>query len=226
VDNHPITSIPYLQTLNFYSAAGWMQDNPQLVNLSSAYAKLFGSAAQKTTITSAFRVQEHITATSQPLVSIGNNRYGLKSYIYGGVAARGYSTGNASLIGQLGPVMDMYLDRLRLQTGYTLAAVRGSSPFVFDEYIQGTQYAYLNGSYKINKYLMLGGTLGYNVTANLPYQETLNIAFGPDDFKIVGAYDFIYGMSRVGFDVLYGQPAGFNTLVMKGKPDQGQQGGI
>ncbi len=226
VDNHSITTIPYLQSLNFFSAAGWMQDNPQLLNLSPQYKALFGTSANRTTITSGWRIQEHVTAVSHPFMSVGNNQYGMKGYVYGGVAARGYSTGNADMIGQIGPVMDIYLDKLRLQTGYTQSAVRGSSPFVFDEYIQGTQYAYASGSYKINKYVMIGGTLGYNLQNDLPYQKTVNIAVGPEDFKIIGAYDTIYNLNRIGFDVLYGQPAGFNRLVMKGGPDQGQQGGI
>jgi hypothetical protein len=228
-DDHAITTIPFVSYLNFRSSAGWMQDDPQLLTLNPNLAKLYGSAVNRTVMNEAFRLQESISASSHNLFSVGNNRYGMKSYMQGSLTGRsymGYGNGSSMGILQAGPVLDLYLNRLRMQTGYTQAAVRGSSPFVFDQFIQGAQYVYATGSYKFNKYLMLGGTVGYNLAQNLPYQQTVNIAFGPDDFKVVGAYDFIYGMNRFGFDVLYGQPANFKSLVMKGKADQGQIGGI
>jgi hypothetical protein len=221
-----ITGIPYLSSLQFRSSGSWSEDNPQLLNTNSTYKQLFGTAANSTVMNKAFKIQEQITGTTHPIFVVGDTKVGAKSYIYGGAAARGYSTGQGSLIGQVGPVVDLYLNRLRLQTGYTQSAFKGSSPFVYDQFIQGTRSAFVSGSLKINKYLMLGGTYNYNIDDKLAVQKTINIAVGPEDLKVIGAYDMIQGTGRIGFDVLYGNPTGFKSLVMKQKADQGQQGGI
>ena len=139
---------------------------------------------------------------------------------------RGYSTGQGGIIGQIGPVFDVYLDRIRLQTGYTQAGVRGSSPFVFDQYIQGTQSTYVSGDYRFSKYLTVGGTYGYNLQNSLAYQKAINIAIGPPDFKLIGMYNQMQASGRIGFDVLYGQAIPFNSLLMKSKADAGQMGSI
>ena len=56
--------------------------------------------------------------------------------------------------------------------------------------------------------------------------ETITAAIGPPDFKVLLSRDFLRGINRFGFDVLYGQPIPFNRLVLKGSPDHGQLGGI
>jgi hypothetical protein len=227
-DNHSISKIPYMSQVNFRSSFGWYQDNPQLLaSTSAANQALYGAAAvNSTTQNKAFKLQEQISGTTHPIFRIGDTNYGMKGYIYSGAAARGYSTGQSSLIGQVGPAFDVYAGRVRLQTGYTTAAVRGSSPFVFDQYTQGTQSCYVTGDYKFSKYLTAGGTYGYNLSQAIPYQESINIAVGPPDFKIIGMYNQIAGSGRVGFDVLYGQPIKFNTLLMKTKADPGTVGAI
>jgi hypothetical protein len=52
------------------------------------------------------------------------------------------------------------------------------------------------------------------------------VAVGPEDFKILGSYEFISGYNRLGFDVISGTPIDFKKLVVKGSPDAGQLGGI
>ncbi len=226
VDNHAIKNLPFMASINFRSSAGWAQDNPLLVQQSAQYAKLFGSAANSTVQHQAFKIQEQITATTHPIISVGNSKYGLKTYMYGGVAARGYSTGQSSLIAQAGPVLDVYLDRIRFQTGYTQSKVSGSSPFVYDQFIQGTQSTFLSGDVKICRYLTLGGSLGYNMQDKLFTTKAITAAIGPDDFKLLLFDNIVQGNYKVGFDVLYGQPVPFSKLVLKNTPDQGQIGGI
>jgi hypothetical protein len=220
--------VPYFQSFNFRTAAGIAQDNPQLINQSgTAYANLFGQAAQnKTVMTTAMRVSEQLTATTHNLFVVGDDKYGVKSYIYGGVGMSGYSTGNARLMGQAGPVLDMHLNKVRLQTGYTQSQVKGSSPFVFDQFIQGSRSAYLSGDIKASKFVTIGGTLGWNFDAKMAYAKTITAAIGPEDMKVILSRDMVRGMNRFGFDVLYGQPIQYNKLVLKGTPDQGQQGNI
>jgi hypothetical protein len=224
-DVHQITTIPYIGLLQFRSSAGWAQDNPLLVNVSSTNAQLHGSPTSSV-MKSAYRVQEQITVTSHPIFSIGDDKYGAKSFLYGGTALRGYSTGDASLIGQFGPILDLRLNRLRMQTGYTNAAVRGASPFVFDEFVQGTQSVYAIGDVRVNRYLTLGTLIGYNLTAKLAYAKQLQAAIGPPDAKLLIGRDFVLNNYRVGFNILHGEPVPFDKLVLKGTPDQGQLGGI
>ncbi|MBS1957200.1 MAG: LPS-assembly protein LptD [Cyanobacteria bacterium SZAS-4] len=226
--NKTFNKVPFFQNVNFRTAAGVAQDNPQLINQSgTAYANLFGQAAQnKTVMTTAARVSEQLTATTHNLFVFGDDKYGVKSYIYGGVGVSGYSTGNARMMSQAGPVLDMHLNKLRLQTGYTQSAVKGSSPFVFDQFIQGSRSAYVSGDVKASKYVTLGGTLGWNFDAKMAYAKTVTAAIGPEDFKVILSRDMVRGTNRFGFDLLYGQPLRYNKLVLKGNPDQGQQGGI
>lgn len=227
-NNKSLNKIPFLQNLNFRTAAGIAQDNPQLINQSgTAYANLFGQAAQnKTVMTTAMRVSEQVTATTHNLFVVGDDKYGVKSYIYGGVGLSGYSTGNARLMGQAGPVLDMHLNKVRLQTGYTQSQVKGSSPFVFDQFIQGSRSAYVSGDVKASKFVTIGGTLGWNFDAKMAYAKTVTAAIGPQDMKVILSRDMVRGTNRFGFDVLYGQPIQYNKLVLKGTPDQGQQGNI
>jgi hypothetical protein len=226
VDTHQYMKVPFLSMLQFRNTAGYAVDNPQLVNISANYAKLFGSAANSTVIRSGIRVQHQMMATSTPLFNIGDDRYGLKGYITGGYALRGYSTGNADLIGQIGPMADIHLGRIRMVGGYTEAAVRGSSPFVFDQYLQGSQSLYAMGDYKLNKYIDVGGLYGYNLTSSLPFAKTLQMALGPPDMKVLVSRDFVLNRYRVGFDMLYGQPVPYQKMLVKAGPDQGQLGGI
>jgi len=227
VDNRALGNVPFMSNVNFRTSAGFAQDNPQLINLSPQYAQLFGTAAQNSKkMTSGFLVQEQITGSTKPLFHVGNEKYGLKSYIYGGVALGGYSSGNARVMGQIGPVIDAHLSRFRLQTGYTQSAVRGSSPFVYDQFIQGTQSTFVTGDVRVSKYLTVGGTLGYNLVDKLAYGKTITAAIGPEDFKVILSRDMIRGTNRIGFDVLYGQPVSFQKMVLKGNADAGQLGGI
>lgn len=117
-------------------------------------------------------------------------------------------------------------DRLKLRLGYTQSVIRGESPFVFDQFIQGTRSTYVSAGYKVSKYLTVGGSIGYNLVDKLSYSRSLTAAIGPEDFKVLLTRDFLRGTQRVGFDVLYGSRIPFNRLVLKGSPDHGQLGGI
>jgi hypothetical protein len=236
VDNHPLkTQIPFISGVTFRTSAGIAQDNPNLVNITPQYAALFNTSSSSSSSTpeitvtkmpTAFKLQEQIQATTQPLFVIGNQRWGVKSYIYTGLALRAYSTGDKMAMGQIGPILDLHLTRLRLQTGYTQSAVRGQSPFVYDQFIQGDRSVFAQGSFKVNRYLTLGGNISYDLISKLSTSKTVMAAIGPEDFKVILSREFITGTNRFGFDVLYGQPIPFDKLVMKGRADQGQLGGI
>ena len=226
VHNHAMGNIPYLSSLNFRSSAGWAQDNPQLINATPGMAALYGGTTKNTVMKSGFVVQEQITAVSQPLFSLGNEKYGARGYVFGGVALGGYSTGDARIMGQVGPTIQFKADRFTFSTNYTQSAVRGSSPFYYDQFLQGNKSANIQGDVKINKWLTVGGGYGYNLDSKLPYSKSISAAIGPQDFKVLLSRNMIQGINRFGFDIIYGQPIPFKSLVLKGSPDHGQMSGI
>ena len=226
VDTRITTKVPFLSFAAARSSAGWFQDNPQLVNLSPDFAQLFGGNQYRTVMNSGFRLQEQITFSTHPIFAVGNDKYGIRSFIFGGAALRGYSSGNTSLIGQLGPVLSVNLNRFNLQANYNQSAVQGSSPFVFDQFIQGQRSLNMMGDVKVNKFLTLGAGMGYNLTNKMFFSRTITAAIGPEDFKVLLTRDMVTGINRVGFDILYGAPVPFKSLSLKGNPDHGQLGGI
>ncbi|MBX9686518.1 MAG: hypothetical protein K2X27_07435 [Candidatus Obscuribacterales bacterium] len=223
VDTRGVGNIPYLQGITFRSSAGWASDSPALLNTTPEYKQLF--KIQNGNITNAYRLQEQIMTSTQPIFSVGNQRTGATMNFFGGVAGRGYSTGDTMLMGQVGPVFNLNLNKLRLQGSVMKSGVNGQSPFVFDQYIQGNQSGQFGGSFKICKWLDIGGNLGYNMDNKMFYQKQISAAIGPDDFKFLISHDTIRGINRFGFDFMYGQPIPFNKLILKGSPDHGQLGG-
>jgi hypothetical protein len=221
-----VNNVPFLQSLVFRSSGGVAQDNPALLNLTPQYQKLFTEPTNPNKLTAAIRIQEQITAVSQPIFAIGDSKWGAKMNLVGGLALRGYSTGDGMAMGQLGPLLSVNLDRLRLQGGYTQSGVSGKSPFVFDQFIQGQRSVSLSGDIKINKYLTIGAMTGYNMVSKLSYMRSVTAAIGPDDFKVLLSRDTLRGINRYGFDVIFGGRVPFDKLVLKGSPDQGQLGGI
>jgi hypothetical protein len=189
-------------------------------------AALYGGNTTSTVMNSAFRVQEQITAVTQPMFSLGNEKYGARGFVFGGVAMGGYSSGDARIVGQVGPTIQFRADRFTFSTNYTQSAVRGSSPFYFDQFLQGNKSANIQGDVKINKWLTVGGGYGYNLDSNLPYSKSISAAIGPQDFKVLLSRNMIQGINRFGFDIIYGQPIPFKSLVLKGSPDHGQMSGI
>ncbi|SRR5579875_832856 len=227
VSTKTFTRVPFMQSVTFRTAGGFAQDNPALLNQTPQLQQLFNtSSTNPNTHKFALRVQEQVMGTTQPLFAFGTDKVGVKSYFYGGAGLKGYSTGNAMGLLQGGPILDIRLDRVRLQTGYTQSAVRGSSPFVFDQFIQGNRSTSLQGDVRICKYLTLGGMLGYNLDAKGFYQKAISAAIGPDDFKFLVTRQMMTGYNRFGFNVMYGAPVPYDRLVLKGSPDAGQLGGI
>lgn len=224
VDNRGIGNIPFMQGISLRSSAGYMSDQPSLLNTTPEYKQLF--TITHGNIVSGFRLQEQIMGASQPLFSLGNTKYGASMNIFGGASARAYSSGDSMLMGQIGPTMSLNLNRMHLQGSVMKSSVSGQSPFVFDQFIQGSQSGQLGGDIRICKWLALGGNLGYNFNNKMAYQKSISAAIGPEDFKFLVTHDTIRGINRFGFDFMYGQPIPFNKLVLKGSPDRGQLGGM
>lgn len=224
VNNRYLGGIPYITGINFRTSAGWMSDQPSLLNLTPQYKQLF--TIQNGNTTSGYRLQEQVIINSEPLFAFGDRKYGVRMNVFGGVAGKAYSSGDSMLMGQIGPILNVNLNRARLQGMVTKSGVRGQSPFVFDQFIQGSKSASLSADVKVAKWLTLGTSLAYNLDAKMLYQRSFSCAVGPDDFKLLLSRDTIRGINRFGFDVLYGAPIPFNKLVLKGSPDHGQLGGI
>jgi hypothetical protein len=225
VDYHTIPNIPYIAGLTFRTSGGWAQDNPELINQNAQYAKLFTVPVNTKVMPSAYRFQEQVSASTHPLVAVGDDYMGGKLTLFGGTSFRGYSTGDTMAMEQIGPMLDVHLDRVRLLCGYFQSAVQGKSPFVFDEFIQGSRSTFISGDVKLAKWITLGGALGYNLDNDLLTARTINLAIGPTDAKFILSYDTLRGINRYGFNVLFGQPVPYDKLIMKNSADQGQMGG-
>lgn len=219
VDTRGIGNIPFLQGVSFRTSAGWASDQPSLLNQTPQYKQLF--TIQNGNITNGYRIQEQIMTSSHPFFSVGNQRKGASMNLFGGVAGRGYSTGDTMLMGQLGPILNVNLDRLRLQGSMMKSGVSGQSPFVFDQFIQGGKSGQFAGDFKVCKWLAIGGNLGYNMDNKLFYQKGISAAIGPQDFKLLVSHDTIRGINRFGFDFMYGSPVPFQSMVMKTSPNLG-----
>ncbi|MBU6453194.1 MAG: hypothetical protein KGS72_15530 [Cyanobacteria bacterium REEB67] len=228
VDDHPMSKvkIPYISGVNFRTSFGAMRDQASFINNNPDLVKLYGGPVSTKHQPSAFRLEEQITASTVNLFAVGDDRYGLKSYMFGGIAAGAYSTGDYRALAQVGPQLAVKLNRFQLNAGYTQAAVRGSSPFYFDQYLQGSRSLNLSADIKVAKWLRVGGGYGYNLDAKAAYQKNINVAIGPDDFKILLNRDVLNKVDRFGFDILYGQAVPFKRMALKGAADQGQLGGI
>ncbi len=223
VDLRGISKIPYLASVTFRTSGGWASDDPNLLNLTPEYKKLFNMPLGDK-ITKAMRFEEQINVSTLPLFAYGDNKLGVKLGFSAAAALRGYSTGDSMLMAQVGPVLNLYLKRLRLNTGYFQSGVKGQSPFVFDQFINGSQSTYVQGDIKLCKYLTVGTSIGYNLNAKLLTNRSISAAIGPEDMKFIVLYDTIRGINRYGFDILFGQPIPYNKLVLKNSPDQGQLG--
>jgi uncharacterized protein YfaS (alpha-2-macroglobulin family) len=80
----------------------------------------------------------------------------------------------------------------------------------------------------VNKFLQVNGDEGRralvvedNVGKPVVFDSSRSGQVGSADSKVIGAYDLIQGTGRIGFDVLYGNPTGFKSVVMKNKADIG-----
>jgi lipopolysaccharide export system protein LptA len=225
VYNKGVSGIPFITGINFRTAAGFAQDDPDLLNQTPSLEKLYNLQGNQGKLF-ALRVQEQATLSTLPIFSLGDNRVGTKFFIYGGAGIKGYSTGDTLALAQVGPILDVRLHRLRLQGGYTQSGTSGKSPFVFDQFIQGSRSTSLNGDIRLSRYLTVGGMVGYNLDAKAMYQKTIKVAIGPDDFKVLLSHDTLSGFNRFGFNVFYKAPVNTNKLVLKGAPDTGKLGGI
>jgi hypothetical protein len=225
VANKTLTKVPFLAMVDFRTSAGWMQDQPALLGLTPQFGQLFSNDTSKV-IKSGYRISHQIMAISHPLMAVGDDKYGAKLSVFGGAAVRAYSSGDALGLAQLGPILNANLNRVRLQAGYTQSGVAGKSPFIFDQFIQGQRSCFLQGDVRLCKWLTLGGNFAYNLVDKSVLGRTITAAIGPDDFKLILSRDTIRGMNRFGFDVLYGAPIPYDKLVLKGRPDHGQLGGI
>ncbi len=211
VDNHRLKQkIPFISGVNFRTSAGVMQDQATLVTSNAGLAKLYCTAIQTMKAQpSAGCVEERLTASSVNLFALDNDRYGVKSYLFGGAAVGHYSTGQSRSLGQYGPQLDVRLNRFHFNTGYTQAAIRGSSPFYLDQYLQDSLSMPIAGDIKLAKWLRVGGGYGYYLHHKAAYTKTIFAAFGPDDFKLLINRDVLNKVNRFGFDILYGQTVEF-----------------
>lgn len=150
-------------------------------------------------------------ATTNPLLSIGDERNSAKLGLVGQVGLSGYSTGDYYSVFRGGPQLRVKLfDRFTSQTQYFNAYDFGDSPFVFDTYYGGRNNVLTTNQIKINKYISVGMQSNISVNSDnargdMLLGNQLFMLVGPDDVKFNIAYDVIRQRSFFGISFLPGK---------------------
>lgn len=108
-----------------------------------------------------------------------------------------YGTGDAQIIGRIGPCMRTQYKRWMQDIGYFQSVYSDNSPIpVFDAYRYGKSNVYLREYLRINRYLTVSWFGSINLSGDSPngkaFQEnSFYLSLGPDDVKFHIGYDFV-----------------------------------
>ncbi len=139
----------------------------------------------------------------------------LSSNVGGDGSLRFYGTGDFLSVVRYGPALQARIENIAFELGYLFANIGGQSPFLFDQFIDGSQSVVFDGDYKINRWLSVGTFLNYNINKDKFSRNQVRTEFGPKDFKLRMSYDTILNQIGFGFNVLFGEPVKFDTLNVK-----------
>lgn len=120
-----------------------------------------------------------------------------------------YGTGQTYSVVRGGPRVDMDLGRLSLTTAYMYAGVWGNTPFLFDQYIRGTNNLIVAGDFELSRYISVGNISSLNLSQDgveprFATENQIYARIGPDDFKIRVGYDIVRKRSIFGLDLFLG----------------------
>jgi hypothetical protein len=130
-------------------------------------------------------------------------------------AFRFYDTGDILAVSRFGPAFEMRYDDLSFEIDYLFATITGESPFIFDQFIDGSQSVIIDGDYKVNKWFSIGSLLTYNMERERFVRNEFRTEFGPQDFKLRFSYDVVRNQMYLGFNVQYGEPVKFDDLRVR-----------
>jgi lipopolysaccharide export system protein LptA len=162
-----------------------------------------------------FRTEHNASFYTKPMFRLGAEYYNLSLSTRGQASLRFYGTGDIFSIVRGGPSIEARLDKLAFELAYLFSDRSGNSPFLFDQYIDGSQSVVFDGDYKINKWFSIGTFTNYNVPREKFTRNEVRTSIGPEDFKLRVGYDTIQEQIRIGFDAMFGEPVKFNKLNVK-----------
>jgi lipopolysaccharide export system protein LptA len=198
-------------------SGGWAKDNTDLFSGTEErnLRKGFDGDQNIREEHSGFRSTLESSLYTKPIWRTGNELYNVSLRGRGQGAARFYDTGDLQTIGRFGPALEARIDNLSFEIDYLFAAIGGESPFIFDQFIDGSQSVIFDGDYRVNKWFSVGTLLTYNINRDSFVRNEMRAEIGSQDFKIRLAYDTIRNQVNFGFNVLFGEPTSFDTLRVK-----------
>ncbi len=198
------------------AAAGWEKDNNEL--FSSQRREQLASQRPGDNLGeehSGFKSEVETSFYTQPAIRRGNELYNFSLRAKAKGAARYYGTGDFMTIASFGPSIEARVDNLSFEVAYLFSSVTGQSPFLFDQFIDGSQSVVFDGDYRVNKWLSLGTLFTYNMTRQQFVRNEVRTEFGPHDMKLRLSYDTILNQVAIGFNAIYGEPVKYDKLKVK-----------
>ncbi len=162
-----------------------------------------------------FRSEHSINFYSRPVFRYGNEIYNISLSARGQGAFRFYGTGDHLAIARYGPALEARLDRLSFELDYLFASINGESPFLFDQFIDGSQSVVFDGDYQFSKWFSVGTYLTFNMDSERFARNQVRAIFGPEDFKLTLSFDTILNQLGLGFNMIMGDPLSFERLDVK-----------
>lgn len=209
--------------LNFRSSLGWVETDPAITP--TRYKNFLSEAGNEHKFRkSAFKFQEQLNVISKPIIKFGNEKFNTALRVRTRDAFRLYSTGNVQGVITGGPLIDNTVGPLSFEVGYVQGFVKGKSPLIYDQYIQGMQSIALDGDLKIFEGLTLGGYSTYNIKSGDIVEKQIRAKVGPKDFKMLVNWDALRQQTQFGLNFLFGQPVDFERFVILNS--QRKSGGI
>jgi hypothetical protein len=210
--------LPFVEDngVRVHAAAGWAKDNVDLFNgqRRQDLSKERDDAPARQEH-SGFRSELEASAYSKPIWRHGNELYNLSLSTRGQAAIRFYGTGDLNTIARFGPALQARIDNLAFEVDYLFAAIAGESPFLFDQFVDGSQAVIIDGDYKVNKWFSIGTVLTYNINRDKFVRNEVRAEIGPQDFKVRLGYDMVRNQFDLGVNVLYGEPIKYDNLRLK-----------
>lgn len=198
------------------AAAGWAKDNNELFSNQRREQLAAERPGDNLNIEhSGFRSDIETSFYTQPIIRRGNELYNFSLRARAQGAARYYGTGDFMTIARFGPSIEARIDNLTFEIAYLFASVTGESPFLFDQFIDGSQSVVFDGDYRVNQWLSLGTLFTYNLSREQFVRNEVRTEFGPHDMKLRLSYDTILNQVAIGFNAIYGEPVKYDKLKVK-----------
>ncbi|HEY9886137.1 MAG TPA: hypothetical protein V6C96_02640 [Vampirovibrionales bacterium] len=214
-----LTSIFEGNQINLRTDLTYVKDSDTLRNeennrLSDLQSDSFDGNSQQIRNRDGVRFQHQISMATKPLLEVGTDNYNASFRIISSSTARIYSSGNLNGFITIGPNFKIHAHKYAdLQVGYDQLLPAGKSPFGFDQVIQGNESIYGAGDVNLASWLSVGSAARYSISRSTFTEQLIRFIVGPEDFKLIAAYDPVRRRFNVGFSLLFDDKVKFNRLT-------------